>query len=102
MEKRLFVIGERDTILGFSLVGVDGFATDDPDAAAKKLDEVRRDPDIGIVLLTASVSREMRTTIDKLTASAALPIILEIPDRLTRPERVPLRELVRRALGIRI
>lgn len=102
MEKKVFVIGERDTVLGFSLTGAEGVATDDVDEAAKKLDELLRDPSVGIVLVTSGIANKMIPTIERLKESATLPLILDIPDRLSRPERPPLRDLVRRALGVSI
>ncbi len=102
MEKTVFVIGERDTVLGFSLVGVDGMATEDPDAAVRKLNDLLQDPSVGIVLVTASIARSVRTALERLQASATLPIIIEVPDRLARPEKAPLRDMVRRALGVSI
>jgi len=102
MEKRVFVIGDRDTVLGFSLIGVEGMVTDDAGLAAEKLNDLARDPDIGIILVTSGIGNKMVATIERLKEAGALPIILEIPDRLTHPERMPLRELVRRALGISV
>lgn len=102
MELKVFVIGERDTVLGFSLIGIEGLATDDVDVAAKKLDDLLRDPNLGMILITSGIANKMIPTIENLKASAALPVILEIPDRISRPARPPLKDLVRRALGVSI
>lgn len=102
MEKKIFVLGESDTVLGFSLVGVDGLATDDPQAASARLQELRRDPDMGLILITAGLASRIRPELEKLTAGGALPVVYEVPDRLTRPQEAPLRDLVRRALGVSV
>ncbi|MBI2954978.1 MAG: V-type ATP synthase subunit F [Chloroflexi bacterium] len=102
MEKRVFVIGERDTVQGFSLIGVEGVTTDDVDEAARKLDDLLRDQSVGIVLVTSGIANKMRPNIESLRELATLPLILEISDRLSRPERPPLMDLVRRALGVSI
>ncbi|MCL5263919.1 MAG: V-type ATP synthase subunit F [Chloroflexi bacterium] len=102
MELKVFVIGERDTVLGFSLIGVDGMATDDADVAVQKLDDLLADPSVGIVLVTSEIANRIMPVIENRKALATLPLILEIPDRLSRPAKAPLRDLVRRALGVSI
>lgn len=95
----MFVIGEKDTVLGFSLVGVEGTATDSASTASAKLDDVLQDPEVGLILITASIARSIRPMIEEQESVTALPLILEIPDRLNRPEKAPLGALVRRATG---
>jgi len=102
MDRKVFVLGERDAVLGFSLIGIDGLATDDPDVAVATLADLRRNPDLGLILVTATLAGQIRPTLEELMAEASLPLIFEIPDRLGRPVRPPLREVLRRALGVSI
>jgi vacuolar-type H+-ATPase subunit F/Vma7 len=102
MDKKVFVLGERDAVLGFSLVGIEGLATDDPAVAQKHLAELQGDPDVGLVLVTTGLAGRMRPTIEKMLAAASLPLIIEIPERQRRLERPPLRDLLRRALGVSV
>jgi vacuolar-type H+-ATPase subunit F/Vma7 len=102
MDKKVFVLGERDAVLGFSLVGIEGLATDDPAVAEKRLAELQDDPDVGLVLVTTGLAGRMRPTIERMLAAASPPLVLEIPDRQRRLERPPLRDLLRRALGVSV
>ena len=100
MEKRVFVIGDRDAVLGFALIGVDGLATDDPAAAAAQLAALRKDPATGLVLVTSGLARRMAPQLEAFRAAADLPLVYEIPDRQGRPGRPPVAALVRQALGV--
>lgn len=102
MEMRLLVIGDEDAVLGFSLVGVDGYSTTDPQDAQRKLDEVMQSRDTGLVLLTETLAQKLRTHVDNLRFGKALPLILEVPDGQTTLEVDAMRALVRRVLGISI
>ena len=102
MDKSVFVLGEADTVLGFSLIGIDGLATDDPDMATRKLDELRRDEDVGLILVTSGLAGRMRPALEHILAATALPLVFEIPDRSHAIERPPLREQLRRALGVSV
>ncbi len=98
MERKLFVMGERDAVLGFALAGVAGFATDDPDAAMIKLEAVRRDPEIGLILITSALASRL----PDLQWTGGLPLMYEIPGREGRAPRSPLRDVLRQALGVRV
>ncbi|HOG46054.1 MAG TPA: V-type ATP synthase subunit F [Anaerolineae bacterium] len=100
MKKGVFVIGDRDAVLGLALIGVDGLATDDPEVAAERLAALHEDPAAGLVLVTAGLARRLGPRLEALKAAAGLPVIYEIPDGTGRPERAPLADLVRRALGV--
>ena len=98
MERKLFVIGERDAVLGFALAGVAGFATDDPDAAMSKLETVRRDPEIGLILITSALAGRLPDL--QRQRAGGLPLLYEIPGREGRAAHRPLRDVLRMALGI--
>ena len=97
---RLFVIGHEDAVLGFSLAGVDGFVTEDPEAALQKLREVASRGDTGIVLITAGIAGRMGERLREMEQEYGLPIILEVPAPGEPLQRPPIRDLVRRALGV--
>ncbi len=96
---KLYVIGHEDTVLGFSLIGVEGFPTSEPGAALQKLEELRAGGDVGVILITAGLARELGDLLRGDEGSGALPIVLEVPAPDEPLGRPPVRELVRRALG---
>ncbi len=97
---KLFVIGHEDTVLGFSLAGVEGFATDDPSAALRKLEELAGRGDVGVVLVTAGLAGRMGERLSEMEEDYSLPIVLQVPAPGEPLQRPPIRDLVRRALGV--
>jgi len=102
VKKRVFVIGDRDTVLGFSLIGIRGFATDNASDATKKINDLSQDPDTGLILITAGLANKMRETLLTLKQTGRLPVVLEISDSRTKPERVMTKEMLLRTLGVRV
>jgi vacuolar-type H+-ATPase subunit F/Vma7 len=100
MEKRLFVIGHHDAVLGLALVGVDGLATGDPERALATLADLRREQAVGLVLITADLAQRLGDRLEAFREAGDLPIVYEIPTREGRPAYAPAAELVRRALGV--
>jgi len=96
---KLFVIGHEETVLGFSLIGVEGFSTDDPVAARQKLDELMAERDVGLILITAGLARRLEARLQEIERDTTLPIVLRVPAPGEPLDRPPVRELVRRSLG---
>lgn len=101
---KIAVIGDRDTVTGFRLVGVSECAV------PKSTDETRdilysffRDPSMGLIMITEPLAEEVEDTIVELSQSP-VPVILLIPDRngSTGTYETVLKELIRRAVGIEI
>ena len=57
---RIFVLGNQDAVLGFSLVGVDGRIVGDADQTKAALDGALADRSIGLLLITSDVAEFAR------------------------------------------
>lgn len=100
---KYLVIGDEDTVLGFSLVGVSGTVVADTEAARAAFDRAIADAEVGIVIMTERSAQLIRDRVDRYLFTEQFPLIVEIPDRSGRlPERPNLRELVNRAIGINV
>ena len=99
---KLYVLGHEDTVLGFSLIGVEGFATEDPAVALARLEEVVARGDVGLILITARLASSLRARVQEMEQSPGLPLVLQVPAPGEPLERPPVRELVRRALGVKV
>jgi V/A-type H+-transporting ATPase subunit F len=100
---KFFVIGDRQTILGLRLVGIEGtFAAEREDGLAA-LDAAVVRKDIGIVLITEALAAKMRDEVDARLYGIGFPLVLEIPDASgPSPERPNVEVLVRKAIGISV
>jgi len=100
---RFFIIGDKDTVTGFSLVGIEGAVAYTRAEALKALKQALNCRDIGITLITERLAKEIRSTIDELLSRRKCTLILQIPD-LNGPlqERRSVEEYVISALGVKV
>ncbi len=101
---KIAIVGDRDTVTGFRMVGVrESSIPTTPDEIRKALLDYFRDPQMGLIIITEPLAMEVEDTILELSESP-VPVILLIPDRqgTTGAYETVLRELIRRAVGIEI
>ncbi len=98
-----FVIGDEDTVLGFSLVGVPGREVTNADEAKEAFRAAIADKETGIVVITERIADMIRGIVENYVFTEEFPLILEIPDRKGRIEGRPgLRQVVNNAIGISV
>lgn len=101
---KIAVIGDRDTVTGFRMVGVSESAVPkSPEETRQALLGFFRDPQMGLIIITEPLAAEVEDTILELSESP-VPVILLIPDRqgATGAYETVLKELIRRAVGIEV
>ena len=96
-----FVIGDEDTVLGFSLVGVSGIVAATADEAKGAWDKALEDKAHGVIIITEDVADLIRDTVDRYLFSESFPLVVEIPDPGKTSSR-DLRSLVNEAIGVSI
>lgn len=98
---RVVVIGNLEAVLGFSLVGVQGYIAEDVESMDHAVDHILGDGRTGIVLVTDDSAELIREKIDQLKSRYEPPIFIEIPDpNGMNPERMTLTEVANQAIGI--
>jgi V/A-type H+-transporting ATPase subunit F len=96
------VIGDRDMITGFRLVGVDGVEVTTVENARLALSKAVANVDLAIIIISEEFSTKMRDEIDKLRLSRVAPLIVEIPGRLGPSGEIRMSDLITKTLGIKI
>ncbi len=99
---RIFVLGDEEAVLGFSLTGVGGQVAGTPAEVQEGLRRAVADRDIGILLLTADAARMAREEVDRLRLAVAQPLILEIPSSQGLSTEISIREFISRAIGVHL
>jgi V/A-type H+-transporting ATPase subunit F len=100
---KFYVIGDRQTVLGFRLVGIEGKTVEGREDALSALREAVEMKDTGIVLVTESIAGEIRDEVEARLYGIGFPLVLEIPDASGPAEDRPeIEEIVRKAVGISI
>jgi len=98
----IVVIADTDTVTGFRLGGVkEGYPVDTLEEAEDTLKEVFK-KDVSIIIITEKIGDSLRETIDRLTRSSVLPMIIEIPDKTGPSRRAtdPMKKLIKRVIGV--
>ena len=96
-----FVLGDRDTILGFQLAGVSGAIIDNPEQGRQILDGIIKEKKYAIIIVTEKIGKMI--DIDKYTYTYDFPLIVDIPDRTgSSDDKKSIEEIIRKTVGISV
>ena len=70
-----------DTLTGMRLAGVDGVIANEKETLEKALNEVLKDKNIGIILLTEALGKKHPELVKTVRTEHKKPLLIEIPDR---------------------
>jgi V/A-type H+-transporting ATPase subunit F len=100
---RYFVIGDSDTVLGFSYASLRGRVAASREEALAALEQARRQPNIGVVVITEEIAALVRKELDVMLIEQARPLIVELPGP-QGPSRTrrSLLSVITEAVGIRV
>lgn len=98
----LYVIGDRDTVLGFELLGARGVTVGNSEEAGEALQKALQDEEIILLFITREWADALRQRVDRLKMDSLQPIVMEIPGKTAAAPEKSLEELVQRAIGIKI
>jgi len=105
LEHEVAVIGERETVIGFSLAGVKyAHIHSDRSETLSKLSEFLSSERMGVIMITYRVREELGEEFEKLVAGKdPIPVVLSIPDRTGYvPPVDELMRMVERTVGAKI
>ncbi len=103
MGLKFYVIGDEDTVLGFSLAGIQGKVATNPEEAKEALEQAFHIEGLGVIVIPERLAATIRQDVDKYFYKTTFPLIIEIPDRQGPLEdRGSVRDLIRAAVGISI
>ena len=98
---KFYVIGDKDTVLGFKLAGVGGKIVSTPEETKEALEEAFQMEDMGVIIIPERLASSIREEVDQYVYKTTFPLIIEIPDRLGPMEGRPaIRDLIRAAVGV--
>jgi vacuolar-type H+-ATPase subunit F/Vma7 len=102
MREQIHVIGTRETVLGFALLGIPGSTPRGHDDLLEVLRRSYEDPEMALILIEEGLAAEVRTVLDELLAQRGFPLIVEIPGKEGPLERRGIKEYIAGAIGIRL
>lgn len=105
MRREVVVVGDRETVTGFSLAGVArGYVHSSREETLRVIRGLLAEEGVGLLLLTHRVAEELGEELRRmLRGKGPFPMVLRIPDRTGyRPERDELEEMVKRTVGAEV
>ena len=100
---QFFVIGDRETVLGFRLAGVKGIAATDREETLNALKGALDRRDVGVILITENLASGIREEVEARLYGRGFPLVLEVPGpEGPGPGRLSVEDVVRKAVGMRL
>ena len=101
---KMYLISDNvDTYTGMRLAGVDGVVVHERGELYETLQNVIKDKEVGIVLLTEKFGREFPEIIDDIKLKRKMPLLVEIPDRHgTGRKKDFITSYVNEAIGLKL
>ena len=97
-----FVIGSRDLVVGFRMVGVLGVEVRSVGEAEEALSRAFKTPDVAIIIVDEQFSSGFREKIAKHRLEKIIPLIVEVSTKSGTDLSSSLSVLVGKSLGMRL
>ena len=93
---KVSVIGDKDTVTGFRLAGIDGRVATSKEDAVKAIEE---NSDAGILIINEKIASLARDSLDDMSIRD-FPLVVEIPDREGPSGEDRIAEIFKQAVGL--
>ncbi len=97
-----FVIGDRNMVTGFKLVGVDGTQVTDLEEAKQAFSKALTRSDIAIIIISEEFSTKLHEEINKERLAHVTPLIVEAPSHFGPTGEIRISDLITKTLGIKV
>jgi V/A-type H+-transporting ATPase subunit F len=97
---RIVAIGRRVFVTSFQLAGVKGVKVESPAEALTEINKMGEGTDVGLVLLSDDIGKEIRYQLTSIRAKRPIPLIYELPSPGSKKEKVDYRALLKQILGV--
>lgn len=97
---RVIAIGSRVFVTSFQLAGVQGIKVESPEEALSQINALVSTQNVGLVLLSDDLGKEIRTSLTSIRSKRTIPLIFELPSPGSSKENVDYRALLKQILGV--
>ena len=97
---RLVSIGSRVFVTSLRLAGVQGIVADSPGQALSQINSIGTSGDVGLLLLSDDIGKEIRYQLTEIRAKRPIPLIFELPSPGSKKEDIDYRSLLKQILGM--
>ena len=99
---RIYVIGGKEMVLGFSLLGISGYTPIRAEETEAVLRERFEDPETALILIENRTAAQIPETVDELQSRKDFPLVVEIPGPQGAVKEKSIKEFIAGAIGIRL
>jgi len=100
--ERIYTIGSRELVLGFSLLGISGYTPRNTEELETVLRERFADPDMALILVEDRIAAQAAALVDELQSRKDFPLVVEIPGPNGPLEKTSIKEFIAGAIGIKL
>jgi V/A-type H+-transporting ATPase subunit F len=93
-------VGSRIFVTSFQLAGVEGIKVESPSEALERINSLDNVSDVGLVLISEDIGKDIRTQLTNIRANRPIPLIFELPAPGSTKENVDYRALLKQILGV--
>lgn len=94
-------LADEDTVRGFRLAGISGQAVTTSQEAEAAINQLVSQPDIGLLIITEKIAKDMHGLIESIRLNADRPLIVEIPGPGgPLSDRKTLSQVAQEAIGV--
>lgn len=93
-------VGSRIFATSFQLAGVEGIKVESASEALEHINSLDNVSDVGLVLISEDIGKDIRTQLTNLRANRPIPLIFELPAPGSTKENVDYRALLKQILGV--
>lgn len=97
---KVVAIGNRAFVAGLHLAGVEGMRVSSSDEALREIHRLLQEKDVGLILVSDDVARDIRPQLTNIRTKRPVPIIFEVPAPGSKKERLEYRDLLKQILGM--
>jgi V/A-type H+-transporting ATPase subunit F len=98
---RIAVVGERELVLGYRLLGVeDTFSPSGSSDAVRLLNDLLSSDKYSLIVVGSSVSSGLPQSLKERLESSTFPLVVFLPNPQAEGGDEPLAELAKRVLGV--
>jgi V/A-type H+-transporting ATPase subunit F len=97
---RVIAIGSRVFVTSFQLAGVEGIKISSSDQILNELNKLESSDDIGLILLSDDMAKEIRFQLTDIRSKRPIPLIFELPAPGSTKESIDYRALLKQILGV--
>ena len=99
---KIAIVGDRELVIGYRLIGIDDTFIIDSDEASKKVQELYSSGEFGLIIASDSARSSLPITFLSSIEESIEPLVLFMPSQTENKEEESIAALAKRILGIKI